>query len=225
MASRYLEEAQEFGALREDARAIKMPDRLGMLLVASTRDSEPSTFEASQHHVWRDAMMDEYHSIMKNDVWEIVPIPEGKSMVTSRWLYKLKHAADGSVEKYKARFVARGFSQVEGIDYDETFVSVAQYTFIKALISIAAEMGWKIHQMDVKTAFLNGIIQEEIYVEQPQGFEIHERESHVCRLKKSLYGLKQAPRAWYSRIDSYLQRMRFHKSEAEPKSLLHHGWR
>ena len=94
-----------------------MPDRLGMLLVASTCDSEPSTFEeASQHHVWRDAMMDEYHSIMKNDVWEIVPRPERKLAVTSRWLYKLKHAADGSVEKYKARFVARGFSQVEGID-------------------------------------------------------------------------------------------------------------
>ena len=84
-----------------------------------------------------------------------------------------------------------------------------------ALISIVAEMGWKIHQMDVKTAFLNGIIQEEIYVEQPQGFEIHERESHVCRLKKALYGLKQAPRAWYSRIDSYLQRMGFQKSEED----------
>ena len=102
--------------------------------------------------------MDEYHSIMKNDVWEIVLRPEWKSMVTSRWLYKPKHAMDGSVEKYKARFVARGFSQVEGVDYDETFVLVACYTSIKALISIAAEMGWKIYQMDVKTAFLNGII-------------------------------------------------------------------
>ena len=97
-----------------------------------------------------------------------------------------------------------GFSQVEGVDYDETFASVARYTSIRALISIAAEMGWEIHQMDVKTTFLNGIIQEEIYVEHPQGFEIHERDSHVCRLKKALYGLKQDPRAWYSRIDSYL---------------------
>ena len=111
--------------------------------------------------------MDEYHSIMKNDVWEIVPRPEGKSVVTSRWLYKVKHVADGSVEKYKAQFVARGFSQVEGVDYDETFAPVARYTSIRALISIAAKMGWKIHQMDVKNAFLNGIIQEEIYVEQP----------------------------------------------------------
>ena len=86
-------------------------------------------------------------------------------MVTSKWIYKVKHAADGNVEKFKARFVAQGFSQVEGVDYDETFVSVARYTLIRALISIAAEMGWKIHQMDVKTAFLNGIIQEEVYVE------------------------------------------------------------
>ena len=116
--------------------------------------------------------MDEYHSIMKNDVWEIVPRPEGKLVVTSRWLYKLKHVADGSVEKYKARFVARGFSQVEGIDYDETFALVARYTSIRALISIVAEMGWKIHQMDVKTAFLNGIIQEEIYVEHHTGGDL-----------------------------------------------------
>jgi hypothetical protein len=99
-------------------------------------------------------MMEEYNSIMKNDVWEVVPRPEGKSVVTSRWLYKLKHAVDGSIEKYKAHFVAWGFSQVEGVDYDETFALVARYTSIRVVISIAAEMGWKIHQMDVKTAFL-----------------------------------------------------------------------
>ena len=126
-----------------------------------------------------------------------------------------KTCADGSVELYKAWFVTQGFSQVEGVDYYETFAPVACYTLIRALISIVAEMGWKIHQMDVKTTFLNGIIQEEVYVEQPQGFEIHGRESHVCRLKKALYGLKQAPRAWYSRLDSYLQQMGFQKSEAD----------
>ena len=101
------------GTPSDKVRAIKMPDRLGMVLVACTRDSEPSTFEeASQHSVWRDAMMDEYHSIMKNDVWEIVPRTEGKSVVTSCWLYKMKHAVDGSVEKYKSRFVARGIFRV-----------------------------------------------------------------------------------------------------------------
>ena len=128
----------------------------------------------------------------------------------------VKHAADGNIEKFKARFVARGFSQVEGVDYEETFAPVARYTSIRSIISIAAEMGWKIHQMDVKTAFLNGFIQEEVYIEQPQGFEVHGKESHVCRLKKALYGLKQAPRAWYSRIDTYLQGLGFTKSEADP---------
>ena len=89
--------------------------------------------------------MEEYQSIMKNDVWEIVPRPEGKSFVTSRWLYKIKHGGDGSIEKYKPRFVARGFSQKEGVDYDETFAPVARYTSIKLIIAIASAMGWKLH--------------------------------------------------------------------------------
>jgi hypothetical protein len=92
--------------------------------------------------------------------------------VTSRWLYKLKHATDSSIEKYKARFVAWGLSQVEGVDYDETFTPVSRYTSIKAVISISTDMGWKIHQMDMKTAFLNGLIQEEAYIEHPLGFEV-----------------------------------------------------
>jgi transposase InsO family protein len=188
-----------------------------MALMTNIIDSEPSNFEeATNQQVWRDAMVEEHNSIMKNDVWEIVPRPVGKSVVTSRWLYKIKHATDGSVEKYKARFVARGFSQKEGVDYEETFAPVARYSSIRAVISIASEMGWRIHQMDVKTTFLNEIIEEEVYIEQPQGFEVHDRESYVCRLKKALYGLKQASRAWYSRIDNYLQSMGFTKSEADP---------
>ena len=141
-------------------------------------------------------MVEEYASIMKNDVWEIVLRPEGKYVVTSKWIYKIKYAAYGNIEKYKARFVARGFSQVEGIDYDDTFTHVAKYTLIRAIISIALELGWKIHQMDVKTTFVNGVIEDEVYIEQPMGFEEHGRDSHVCKLKKALYGLKQAPRAW-----------------------------
>jgi hypothetical protein len=141
-------------------------------------------------------MTEEYQSIMKNDVWDIVPRPEGKFVVTSKWIYKIKHASHGSVEKYKARFVAIGFSQVEGIDYEDTFAHVSQNTFIRTIISLAASIGLKLHQMDVKTSFLNGEIEEEVDIEQPDGFMIHEHQSHVCRLKKSLYGLKQAPRAW-----------------------------
>jgi hypothetical protein len=161
-------------------------------------------------------MMEEHQSIMKNEVWEIVPRPKEKLVVTSKWVYKIKHKANGSVEKYKARFVARGFSQKEGEDYDETFAPVARYTSIKAIISLAASMGWNLHQMDVKTTFLNGDIEEVVYIEQPQGFEVHSRDTHVCRLKKALYGLKQAPRAWYARMDNYLTRLGFSKSHADP---------
>ena len=138
-------------------------------------------------------MVEEYDSIMRNEVLEVVPRPEGKSLVTSRWIYKVNYVADGSIEKHKARFVAWRFSQVEGIDYDETFAPVARYTSIRTIMAIVANMGWRIHQLDVKTAFLNGILEEEVYIEQPQGFELYGRDSHVCRLRKALYGLKQAP--------------------------------
>ena len=109
--------------------------------------------------------MEEYESIMKNDAWEVVPRPDRKSVVTSKWICKLKHVADGSIDKYKARFVARGFSQKEGVDYDEMFAPVARYTSIRAIIALASAMGWRLHQMDVKTTFLNGEIEEEVYVE------------------------------------------------------------
>ena len=101
-------------------------------------DVEPSTYEeAAKHIVWKDAMMEEYQFIMNNDVWEVALRPKGKSIVTSKWIYKIKHVVDGSVEKYKARFVARGFSQKEGVDYDETFAPIARHTFIRAIISLA----------------------------------------------------------------------------------------
>jgi hypothetical protein len=187
-----------------------------MALVGECVETEPSSFEeAVQQPVWVDAMVEEYDSIIRNSVWDVVPRPQDKSVVSSRWLYKVKQAADGSVEKHKARFVARGFSQVEGIDYDETFAPVARYSSIRSMLALSAQMGWKIHQMDVKTAFLNGKIEEEVYIEQPEGFETFDRESHVCRLKRALYGLKQAPRAWYTRIDNYFTGLGFTKSEAD----------
>ena len=153
---------------------------------------------------------------MTSDVWEVVPRPSNKSVVGSRWIFRIKYAADGSIEKFKARFVAKGYAREEGIDYEETFALVARYTSIRFVIALAAQMGWEIHQMDVKTVFLNGVIEEEVYIEQPEGFETHDQKTHVCRLKKALYGLKQAPRAWYGRIDSYLQKMGFVKSDADP---------
>jgi hypothetical protein len=155
------------GNPRNVLRESKPPERFCsyLAMVSSISESKPSTFEeATDHQVWKDAMVEEHNSIMKNNVWEVVPRPEGKLVVTSKWFYKIKHVADGSIEKYKAWFVAQGFSQVEEDDYDETFTMVARYTSIRVVISIAAKMGWKIHQMYVKTAFLNGFIQE-VYIE------------------------------------------------------------
>jgi hypothetical protein len=137
-----------------------------MALMSKCIVTEPSSFqEAVQDPTWVDAMVEEYDSIVKNSVWDIVPRPIDKSVVGSRWIYKVKQAADGSVEKYKARFVAWGFSQIEGIDYGETFASVARYSSIRSILALSAQMGWPIHQMDVKNAFLNGIIEEEVYIE------------------------------------------------------------
>ena len=110
--------------------------------------------------------------------------------------------------------MVRGFSQKEGVDYDETFAPVARYTSIRTIIALASTMGWRLHQIDVKTTFLNGQIEEEVYVEQRDGFVVHGKESHVCRLKKALYALKQAPQAWYKRIDGFLMKLGFTKSVA-----------
>jgi len=187
-----------------------------MALVSQCVVTEPSSFkEAVEEPAWVDAMIEEYDSIVRNSAWEIVPRPVGKSVVGSRWIYKVKQAADGSVEKYKARFVARGFSQIEGIDYEETFAPVARYSSIRTILALSAQMGWHIHQMDVKTVFLNGVIEEEVYIENHEGFEIFSSELHVCRLKRALYGLKQAPCAWYTWIDSYFTGLGFSKSEAD----------
>eukprot|EP00253_Pinus_taeda_P036617 PITA_36617 len=130
-------------------------------------------------------MLEEYSSIMVSDVWEVVPRPRDGSVVGSRWIYKVKYVADGSVEKYEARFVAKGYAQKEGIDYEETFAPIARYTSIRSVISFATQMGWEIHQMDVKTTILNDLIEEEVYIEQPKGFETHEKKSHKMGFVKS----------------------------------------
>jgi hypothetical protein len=156
-----------------------------------------------------------YQSIIKNDVWEIVPRLKSTNEVSSKWIFKIKHATDGSIEKYKERFVARGFSQKEGIDYEEMFSLVSRYTSLRTIIDFAAKMKWKLHQMDVKTTFLNGVIEEEVYIEKPQGFEVEDEKTHVCKLKKDLYRLKQDLRAWYGSIGSFLTSLGFTKSKAD----------
>jgi hypothetical protein len=119
-----------------------------------------------------------------------MPRPKEKSVVSSKWIYKIKHSVDGSVEKFKEIFVSIGFPHKEGIDYEDTFSPVARYTSIRTIIALAFVIGWKLHHMDVKTSFLNGNIEHEVFVEQTDGFVLHKKGTHVCKLMNSLYGIK-----------------------------------
>jgi hypothetical protein len=217
-ARELIQDGKKYGVPEKTSRQVKRPKPFSSYtpLICDLPDEEPTcSEEAIQRKEWADAMTEEYQSIMKNEVWEIVPRSKNKDGLSYRWLFKIKHVADGSIEKYKARFVTRGFSQKEGIDYEETFAPVARYTSIRTIIALVAKMKWKLHQMDVKIAFLNGVIEEKVYIEQPQGFEVEDRKSHGCRLKKALYGLKKDPRAWYGCIDSLLTSSGFTKSKAD----------
>ncbi|KAE8666438.1 Phospholipase D delta [Hibiscus syriacus] len=152
----------------------------------------------------------------RNDTWELTRQPEGHNPIGVKWVYKTKTNKEGKVEKHKARLVVKGYKQRQGIDYDEVFAPVARIETIRLLTTVAAQKGWKIYQMDVKSAFLNGYLEEEeVYIEQPPGYIKKEHEDKVYRLKKALYGLKQAPRAWNTRIDEYFQRNGFMKSPYE----------
>eukprot|EP00253_Pinus_taeda_P031753 PITA_31753 len=146
---------------------------------------------------WKDQQMQkEYDALIKkNDIWELVDTPFGTKPIGRKWVYKNKYKADGSLDKHKARLVAKGFAQKEGVDYEETFAPTAKCATIRTLFALAAQNGWKVHQMDVKTAFLNGDLKENVFMSQPEGFAVKGHEHKVCKLVKSLYGLKQAPRA------------------------------
>jgi len=157
---------------------------------------EPSTFkEASKHECWMEAMKVEYEALMKNKTWDLVPYPNEKNVISNKWIYKVKFNSVGDIEKYKARLVAKGFAQKYGIDYEETFAPMAKMPTVRIILALSAAQGWKFFQLDVKSAFLNGELDVEIFMNQPEGFIVKGKESFVCKLKKSLYGLKQAPRA------------------------------
>ncbi|KAM1588480.1 hypothetical protein ACFX10_027488 [Malus domestica] len=157
-------------------------------------DCEPVDFqEAMQDTKWRKAMDEEIEAIQKNDTWELAILLKGHKAIRVKWVYKTKKNANGEVERYKARLVANGYSQRARIDYDEVFAPVARLETIRLLISLAAQNKWKIQQMDVKFAFLNGVLEEEVYIQQSSGYEIKAHEDKVLKLKKALYGLKQAP--------------------------------
>jgi hypothetical protein len=162
------------------------------------------------------AMQEEYDSLVTNNIWTLIPLPASRKPISYKWVFKIKQGANGEVEHYKVRLVARGFTQTYGVDYNETFAPVAKFTSIRYILALAALEDMEIHQMDVKTAFLNGELEEEIYMEQPQGFVHHGGEHLVCKLHKSLYGLKQSPKAWNQKLDVFLKSIEFMKSEADP---------
>ncbi|KAK2382949.1 putative mitochondrial protein [Trifolium repens] len=153
---------------------------------------------------WILAMQEELNQFKRNDVWDLVPPPPSHQVIGTRWVFRNKLDENGIIIRNKARLVAQGYNQEEGIDYEETYAPVARLEAIRLLLAYACNMNFKLYQMDVKSAFLNGYINEEVYVKQPPGFENHELPDYVFKLKRALYGLKQAPRAWYDRLSKFL---------------------
>ncbi|KAL0373734.1 UNVERIFIED_CONTAM: Retrovirus-related Pol polyprotein from transposon TNT 1-94 [Sesamum radiatum] len=153
---------------------------------------------------WKEAIKNELDSIMENHTWELADLPTGSKPIKCKWVFRRKIRPDGSLDKFKARLVVVGYTQRKDIDYFDTYSPVTKIATIRTLIALSAIYGLIIHQMDVKTAFLNGDLKEEIYMEQPEGFVISGQENKVCKLNKSLYGLKQAPKQWYEKFDHTL---------------------
>jgi len=188
----------------------------GLLAMMIADSADPQTFEeAWTSQRWREAMKVEMEAIEKNNTWQLVDPPKGVIPVGIKWVFKTKFNEDGQVEKYKARLVAKGYSQRYGIDYTEVFAPVARLDTVRLLLALAAQSAWDVFQLDVKSAFLHGDLQEEIYVQQPAGFIQKGRETQVYRLQKALYGLKQAPRAWYSKIETYFAKEKFNRCSSE----------
>jgi transposase InsO family protein len=184
-------------------------------LTATVNDGavDPLTFReamaSTQQSQWRAAMDREMASLAKAGTYTLTPLPAGRTAIGCKWVYKTKRGADGAITKRKARLVAKGFSQRYGVDYDETYAPVARYPSIRALLALAAHHDYELHQMDVVSAYLNGDLDEEIYMAQPEGYGSAGTDQLVCKLKKSLYGLKQAARTWHHKMDVALQAQGF----------------
>ena len=171
-------------------------------------------------HYWQAAIDVELQSLEKNKTWKLTSLPPNRKPISSKWVFKIKTHANGTIDKYKARLVAHGFTQVQGIDYSETFSPVVKLNSIKVLLALATQYNLEIHQLDVKTAFLHGYIDEDIYLSLPEG--LFAPSNMVCKLIKSLYGLKQSSRAWYMHFDTYLIQQGFSKLEAGANIYLKH---
>ena len=153
---------------------------------------------------WMKAAQEEMDSLLEHDTWSLTKPPLGRKVIGSKWVFKIKHDENGDAERYKCRLVVQGYKQAQGIDYHETFAPVARFGSIRTLLAIAAKRKMYVHQMDVHTAFLNGTLDEDVYMSQPEGFEVEGKEDVVCHLHRSLYGLKQSPRCWNKELSCHL---------------------
>src|SRR3954471_22941781 len=178
--------------------------------------SYKEAMEGPESEKWLEAMKSEIDSMYTNKVWTLVDIPEDRMAVENEWIFKKKNDSDGNVSIYKARLVAKGLRQIQGVDYEETFSPVAMIKSIRILLAIAAYHDYEIWQMDVKTAFLNGNLTEDVYMSQPEGFVDPKNKGKICKLLKSIYGLKQASRSWNHRFDETVKGFGFIKNEDEP---------
>ena len=174
---------------------------------------EAWTGENSEH--WKQATNSEYESLLKNDTWDLVEIPKNKNIVGCKWVFKIKRKGDGSIDRFKARLVAQGYTQEYGLDYQEIFSPVARYKSIRVMMAISNSLDLELHQLDVKTAFLNGKLDSEIYMSQPEGYTDESKPDHVCQLKKSLYGLKQAARVWNEAMDAHSKKAGYTQCSAD----------
>ena len=211
---------------RRSTRERRRPDYYGVYVNLVSQVSEPNTvneaLKGTDSQKWIEAMKTEMQSLNDNHVWELVDAPEKARIVNCKWIFKCKLKENGQVERYKARLVAQGFSQRPRIDYEETFSPVVRFESVRTVLAVAAEKNWKIHQMDVTTAFLNGELNESVYMRQPEGYVEQGKENMVCKLKKSIYGLKQSPRCWNSTLDTHLQNMGFMQMKSDPCLYLLH---
>lgn len=177
-------------------------------------EQEPTSFSvAHKHPKWNEAMAAEIQALEDNNTWTLTALPPDKQPIGCKWVYKIKYRSDGTVERYKARLIAKGFSQIEGLDYNETFAPVAKLVTVRCLLAVASIRGWPLYQLDVNNAFLHGDLDEEVYMKIPPGFS-SKGEERVCHLNKSLYGLKQASRNWFAKFSSALAEAGFTHSKA-----------
>ena len=221
-----IEDDDDVSILRRSERLKRTPSYLDDYILLSELDSErlllsindePWDYdEAKEKKVWCDACDDEIASIIKNKTWELVNLPHGEKAIGLKWVFKVKRNADGSINKFKARLVVKGYIQRHGIDFDEVFAPVARIEIVRFIIALAASKGWQIHHLDVKTAFLHGDLKEEVFVCQPQGYVVKGQENKVYKLRKALYGLRQAPRAWNEKLNNVLGGLGFLRCSKEP---------